>query len=83
MYNKFMNKRKIPQNTKLQIYLDIRDDISMLLGSIGDICEKHGLSKKYEKIHDEIASKLVAIDHLIRDEIIYVQKQDTTIWKNL
>ena len=69
-----MEKKRMSDTTKWEIYYSIRDDISMLLCAIGDLCDKYGLTKEYDSLHNELAKKPVELDHLVRDEIIFVQR---------
>ena len=34
----------------------------------------YGLTKEYDSLHNELAKKPVELDHLVRDEIIFVQR---------
>ena len=60
--------------TKWEIYYSIRDDISALLCTMGDLCDKYGITKEYDSLHNKLAKKLVEIDRLVRNDIVFIQK---------
>ena len=74
-YNIFMKKittdySLLSNHSKIMIYYEIRDDISMILCRMGDICDLNDKQEEYDLLHTELSKNLVYLDRMYKDALL-------------
>lgn len=59
---------QLSDSSKMSVYFEIRDDISMILCRMGDICDLNDKQEEYDLLHSELSKKLVYLDRMYKAE---------------
>lgn len=54
----------------MDLYIDTREDISMLLCAMGEICDLNGQQAEYDNLHSELADKLILLDFMFKEKFM-------------
>lgn len=70
MYRKIITQEIYAGRKKMDLYIDIREDISMLLCAMGEICDLNRQQAEYDNLHSELADKLILLDFMFKEKFM-------------